>query len=357
MSLEGTVRRSGGKVHVNAQLVDARTNAGIWAEEYDRGLSDVFAIETEVAQSIANRLRAKLSAREKAAMQEWPTKDLVAYDLYVRSRPLIEGVNIGNLASYEKDLFQAVDLLNQAIARDPAFLLAYCWLARAHDTVHFQGIDRTPGRLDLANSAITAALRLKPDSGEAHLALAVHLFWGYFEYDRACAELATAQRTLPNNPRIFLFSALIDRRQGRWSDAVHNMERASELDPRNAFTLNALSVTYCFVRAYQQSGDAKDRLLAFEPNDVRTRLERAGLEIGWRGDIRPFRAAIAKVLAANPAQAENENLNGALFWLAYLERDSVAAGRAVAALSEKNCFNDDFGYGRAFWTGLVARMK
>src|SRR5204863_6878133 len=273
--LEGTVRRFGGKLHVNAQLVDAHTNAGIWAEEYDRDFNDVFAIETEVAQSIANRLRAKVSAREKAALQERPTKDLVAYDLYVRARPLIEGVNIGNLASYEKDLFQAVELLNQAIARDPAVLLAYCWLARAHDTVPFQGIDRTPHRLDLANSAISSAFRLKPDSGEAHLALAGHLYWGYFDYARARAELAIAQHTLPNDPEIYYFSALIDRRQGRWSDAVHNLERASELDPRNAFTLNGLSGIYFFVRAYQKAGDAKDRVLALQPNDTEIKLERA----------------------------------------------------------------------------------
>ena len=129
--LEGTVRRSGGKVHVNAQLVDTRTDAGIWAEEYDRDLNDVFAIETEVAQSIANRLRAKISARERAAIQERPTKDLAAYDFYVRAMPLIEAAELDS--SKEKEIFQAVDLLNQAIARDPDFLLAYCWLARAHD--------------------------------------------------------------------------------------------------------------------------------------------------------------------------------------------------------------------------------
>jgi TolB-like protein/Flp pilus assembly protein TadD len=353
--LEGTVRRSGGKLHVNAQLVDTRTDAGIWAEEYDRNLNDVFAIETEVAQSIASRLRAKISAREKAALQEWPTKDLVAYDLYVRARPLIEwgGVKPGT----EKDLFEAVDLLNQAIARDPEFLLAYCWLARAHDTVYFQGIDRTPGRLEQANSAITSAFRLKPDSGEAHLALAVHLYWGYFDYDRDRAELSIAQRTLPNNPRIYFFSALIDHRQGRWSDAVHNMERASELDPRDAFTLNALSANYFFVRAYQQAGNALDRLVVLDPNDIRTRVHRAGLEIPWRGDIRPFRALIEKILADDPAQAETPEMKDALFNLAYLRRDAVAAGRVVAMLPEKNSFNDDFGYGRPFWIGLVARMK
>src|SRR6266496_3792859 len=131
--LEGTVRRSGGKLHINAQLVDTGTDTGVWAEEYDRDLNDVFAIEAELAQSIANRLRAKVSAREKAAMQEWPTKDLVAYDFYARATPLIDKAVYKEGKDQAKDYFQAVELLNQAIARDPAFLLAYCRLAEAHD--------------------------------------------------------------------------------------------------------------------------------------------------------------------------------------------------------------------------------
>src|SRR5437667_1166554 len=120
--LEGTVRRSGGKVHVNAQLVDASTEAGIWAEEYDRNLNDVFAIETEVAQSIANRLRTRISAPERAAIEERPTKDLAAYDFYVRAIPSIEAADA---SSNPKAVLQAVDLLDQAIARDPDFVLAY----------------------------------------------------------------------------------------------------------------------------------------------------------------------------------------------------------------------------------------
>src|SRR5438132_6039867 len=170
--LEGTVRRFGGKVHVNAQLVDARTDRGVWAEEYDRDLNDVFAIEAELAQSIANRLRVKVSAREKATMQEWPTKDLVAYDFYARATPLIDKAKYKEGKDQAKDYFQAVELLNQAIARDPAFLLAYCRLAEAHDAVHFQGVDDEPGRLALAKAAIDSAFRLKSDSADAHLALA-----------------------------------------------------------------------------------------------------------------------------------------------------------------------------------------
>src|SRR5437016_3357265 len=174
--LEGTVRRSGGKVHVNAQLVDTRTDAGIWAEEYDRDLNDVFAIEAEVARSIANRLRAKVSAREKAAMQERPTTDLVAYDFYVHAAALIDEASYAPEQERWKDYFQAVELLDRAIARDPAFLLAYCRLAEAHDELYFQNGDHTPSRLELANAAINSAFRLKPDSAGAHLALARHLY-------------------------------------------------------------------------------------------------------------------------------------------------------------------------------------
>ncbi|MGI8430825.1 MAG: protein kinase domain-containing protein, partial [Chthoniobacterales bacterium] len=152
--LEGTVRRSGGKVHVNAQLVDTRSDADVWAEEYDRDLNDLFAIETEVAQSIANRLRAKVSAREKAALQERPTNDLVAYELYAQAKSVIDKAAYKRGKVQGKDYSQAVELLNQAIERDSAFLLAYCRLAEAYDELYFEGWDRTPSRLDLAKSAI-----------------------------------------------------------------------------------------------------------------------------------------------------------------------------------------------------------
>src|SRR5437016_3956821 len=246
--LEGTVRRSGGKLHVNAQLVDARTDAGVWAEEYDRDLNDVFAIETEVAQSIANRLRAKVSARERLAMQERPTQDLVAYDLYVHAASLIDEATYAPEQERWKDYFQAVELLDQAIARDPAFLLAYCRLAEAHDELYFQNGDHTPSRLELANAAINSAFRLKPDSADAHLALARHLYHGYFDYDHARDELAIAARTLPNNARIFEWTGYIDRRQNRWHEAVRNFERAMELDRRNVKVFTGAAVPYSLMR-------------------------------------------------------------------------------------------------------------
>jgi TolB-like protein/cytochrome c-type biogenesis protein CcmH/NrfG len=274
--LEGSVQRAGGKVRVNAQLIDARTDKHLWARTYDRELADVFAIESEVAQAIANELQAKLSASEEASIKEKPTEDLAAYDFYVQAIPLIDGVAYSS--TQEKDLAQAVDLLNQAIARDPAFVLAYCWLALAHDSLYFQGVDHTPERLALANAAINSAFHLRPDSGEAHLALARHLYYGYFDYDHARAELAIAQRTLPNNPWVFQLAGVIDRRQGRWSEAVRNLERASEVDPRNVFTIYTVAITYWLLRDYEQASNALTRILAFNPNDIGARLNRTFID-------------------------------------------------------------------------------
>src|SRR6184192_2968070 len=282
--LEGTVRRSGGKLHVNAQLVDARTDAGVWAEEYDRDLNDVFAIETEVAQSIANRLRAKVSAREKIAIQERPTKDLVAYDLYVQATSLLDKAAYESGKEQGKDYFQAIELLNQALARDSAFLLAYCRLAEAHDELYFMQIDHMPSRLELAKSALNSAFRLKPDSGEAHLALGRHFYHGYFDYDHARDELAIAVRTLPNNARIFEWTGFIDRRQSRWHDAVRNFERATALDPRNVKILTSAAVTHHLMRNYGQERRTIDRLIALEPNNIGHRLGRAWIDVRERAN-------------------------------------------------------------------------
>jgi serine/threonine protein kinase/tetratricopeptide (TPR) repeat protein len=350
--LEGTVRRSGGKVHVNAQLVDTRTDAGIWAEEYDRDLNDVFAIETEVAQSIANRLRTRISAREKAAIQEWPTRDLVAYDLYVRAASLIDKAPYGPDQEKAKNYFQAIELLNQAISRDPAFLLAYCRLAQAHDELYFGRFEHTPSRLELAKSAIDSAFHLKPDSGEAHLALGKHFYHGYFDYDRARHELAIALRTLPNNARIFELSGFIDRRQGRWPDAVRNFERAMELDPRNVKILIDAGITYAQMREYKKAREVADRVIALAPNDIEHRLGRAHVDLRERADTRPL-DALGKMLAHDPE---------AWFYLAFYERDAVAADHALAALGAQGQVTFGAGQGeitfsRAYLEGLVARMK
>src|SRR5207302_3731494 len=194
--LEGAVQRAGGRVRVSAQLIDARTDAHLWAESYDRDIADVFAIENELAEQIVAQLKSKLSPQEKAAIEEKPTNDLAAYDLYLRGRDLIDGA----VFSSGKELFDAIGLLQQALKGDPSFALAYYQLAHAHDQLYVRAIDHTAERLKLAEAAIESLRRLAPDSGEAHLARAKHLYWGYLDYDNARKELAVARGSLPNEP-------------------------------------------------------------------------------------------------------------------------------------------------------------
>jgi len=355
--LEGSVRRSGGKVHVNARLVDTRTSTHLWAQEYDGHLNEVFAIETDVAQATANRLGANVSAREQMAIQEQPTSDLAAYDLYVRANPLIEESLYYGLSS-ETNLFKAVELLNQAITRDPAFLLAYCQLARAQDGIYWTGLDHTPGRLELAKSAINSASRLNPESGEVHLASALHFYYGYLDYDRARDELNIALRTMPNNGRIFELNGYIDRRQGHWDDAEHKLERAMELDPRNDDILFGAGFTYLCSRDYKRAREISDRGLALSTKSNYARLLPAWINFHERADCRSWHDVLEKILAENPASARD--LTRGRFFVSLYERDPVAAERALATLDYPVMNARGIGnvkFGPAYAQGLVARMK
>jgi serine/threonine-protein kinase len=357
--LEGSVQRVRGKVRVNAQLIDARNDKHLWAKTYDRELADVFAIETELAQIIAGELQAKLTSSEKAAIEEKPTQDLVAYEFYARAVSLIYNVQVPfAVDAPEKSLSEAVDLLNKAVARDPNFLLAYCQLAFTHDGAYQDDIDRTPARLALAQSAIDSAFRLRPGSGEAHLALGWHLYAGYSDYDRARSEVALAQQSLPNNPRVYELAGKIDHRQGRWADATHNLERACELDPRNLPYLVVLGGTYNELHNYEQWAKAMDRILALHPDRKPARILRAFIEVDQRADIGPWRVAIEKILAEDPALAKDPFLTGQRFTLALFDRDWDAAGLLATALSQKNSdVGVDPELGRDFWMGVVARLK
>ncbi len=263
--LEGSVSKAGGRIRLNTELIDTRTDTNVWAQRYERDLTDVFAVQSEIAQTIAEQLHAKLSPSEKAAIEKPPTKDFLAYDLYVRAVALIDPAL--EESDFNQDALSGIKLLEAAIARDPSFLLAYCKLAQAHDYLYLMG-DATRGRLARADSAVKSALQLGPDSGEAHLSLALHLYWGYSDYDRARAELVIASHTLPNNSRIAKIAGLIDRRQGRWSDAVCALERCAELDPRNPVALDNLITTNLRMRSYGQATQAIDRRAALRPNGI-----------------------------------------------------------------------------------------
>jgi TolB-like protein len=185
--VEGSVQRAVNKIRVNAQLIDARTDAHLWAQTYDRDLADVFAIQSEIAKAIADQLQAKLSPNEKKAIEQPPTTDLAAFDLYSRAKSLL--LTAGFSATAEPDLRKAIELLDEAVKRDPSFFDAYCQLAYAHEQLYaVKGFDHTPARLALAEAAVQAATRLRPDAAETHLARAQYLYYGLRDYAGALAE-------------------------------------------------------------------------------------------------------------------------------------------------------------------------
>jgi TolB-like protein len=352
--VEGSVQWSGNRVRVKAQLIDARTDRHLWGQTYDRNLSDVFAIQSEIAKTIAEQLQAKLSPAEKNAIERPPTSDVPAFDLYTRAKNLLLDTTLGS--DNKTNLLQGAELLNQAIARDPSFFDAYCQLAWAHDFLYLLGHDHTPARLALAEAAIQAAFRLRPDAGEAHLARAWNLYWGYLAYEDALAEVETAGQTLPNDPRLFQLKAFIERRQGHWEEAIRNFERASTLDPRNVFTLQQIARSYEFLRRYAEEEVTLDRILAIDPNDAVTKAERALVQLNWQADTRLLHETIDSIRAANPAGMPE--IADAWLMCGLGERDADAAKNALIAFGENrpNPSSDSVSLTRLFLEGVIARM-
>ena len=351
--VEGTVQRAGDRVRVSAQLIDARTDTHLWAEHYDRELADVFRIQSEIAEKVVTQLKAKLSPLEKAAIEETPTHDLAAYDLYLRARDLVDAIAF--TAGGRENLLEATRLLDNAIARDPSFLGAYCHLARAHDIIYFLGIDHTPARLALADAAVQAALRLRPNAGEAHLALAQHLYWGYRDYDRAREELAIAQRVLPNEPLALVLAGYIDRRQSRWDESTQELERALELDPRNLFILQQISYSYEYLRRFKDVAAVLDRVVSINPNDITTRAQRAYVDLEWRGDVQPLHAAIESIITQDAKAAPSVSDRWIL--LAFCERDKAAAERALAVMPGDACHDAGIPFPHAWCEAMVCRLR
>src|SRR6266540_3617284 len=352
--LEGSVQRAANRVRVNAQLIDARTDAHLWAQTYDRDLADVFAIQGEIAKAIAEQLQAKLSPNEKKAIDQPPTKDLAAFDLYSRAKSLL--LKAGFSVTYGPDVRKAIDLLDEAVKRDPSFFDAYCQLAYAHECLYGQtGSDHTPARLALAEAAVQAATRLRPDAAETHLARAQYLYRGRRDYAGALAELEIARRALPNDPRFFEWTGYILRPRGQQEEGLHNLERAVELDPRNFYTLQEIAVTYQILGRYAESIAAMDRALAIVPDSVETRDVRGLFYFFWKADTRTPLQAIDAILAQRPSAIAVAA--DTWFLCALAERDPAAAERALAAVGDNACWSEGvITLSRSFGEGLLARM-
>ena len=352
--VEGSVQRAVNKIRVNAQLIDARTDAHLWAQTYDRDLADVFAIQSEIAKAIADQLQAKLSPNEKKAIEQPPTTDLAAFDLYSRAKSLLLTVTAS--ATVDPDLRKAIELLDEAVKRDPSFFDAYYQLAYAHEFLYgIRGSDHTPARLALAEAAVQTATRLRPDAGETHLARAQYLYYGLRDYAGALAELEIARRALPNDPRRFEIAGYILRRRGQQEEGLRNLERAVELDPRNFNTLQQISLSYSNLRRYAEAITALDRALAIVPDNAETRTVRGLYYLYWKGDTRPLHQTIDAILAQGPGAIASAASNW--FLCALAERDPPAAERALVALGDNPSWNEGvIILSHSFGEGLLARM-
>jgi TolB-like protein/Tfp pilus assembly protein PilF len=352
--LEGSVQRAPNRVRVNAQLIDARTDAHLWAQTYDRDLADVFAIQSEIARAIAEQLQAKLSPNEKKAIEQPPTNDLAAFDLYSRARTIL--LTTGQTITSEQDARQAIELLDQAVKRDPSFFDAYCQLAHAHERLYAViGSDHTPARLAQAETAVQAATRLRPDAAETHLARAQYLYRGLRDYAGALVELERARPGLPNDPRIVELTGYILRRRGQQEEGLRNLERAIELDPRNFYTLQQLAVSYQFLGRYAEAIAAYDRALTIVPDNLDTRVAVAQYELYWKSDTRPLHQTIDSIRGQGPGAVAQEA--DSWFLCALAERDPAAAERALVALGDNPCWGESpTTLSRSFGEGLLARM-
>jgi TolB-like protein/Tfp pilus assembly protein PilF len=334
--LEGTVRRNANRVRVNTQLIDARQDKTIWADSFDRDLTDIFTIQSEVAQTIATKLAATLSPEEKRNIQKKPTENLEAYELYLRAKELLTGVGLAaTFADVHKPLADAVSLLDQAVQLDPKFTLAYCRAAEAHDFLYLF-YDPTSEQRALGDAAISRALALEPNLPEVRLAYAAHLFRCYRDNDQARIQLTIARRGLPNDADAIALEAYIDRHQGQFEKAIQEFRDAITRDPRNSVFVEDLATTLQQVRQFRAAEQAFDRLTELRPDQPILRMQKPFLFYYETGDSTAMRTA----LAAMPGSiADDRGVLSLRLAFAFVDRDWAQ----VKALVEKMNGGDDEG--------------
>lgn len=331
--LEGTVRRAGNRVRVNVQLIDARTDAHIWADTFDRELTDLFALQSELAERITVALQANLSPSEKAGLRIHSTANLEAYENYLRARDLFRWSGAGDPRENGE---KALRYLDRAITLDPQFALAYTLASRWHAELFWFGLDRSAERLQKAKAAAETALRLRADAGDGHLALAYYHYFGFRDYERAREKLETARRLTPNDAEIWDAFGAIDRRQGRWPDCVAHLEKARELDPRNTSGIWNLAETYALLGRLPEAERAIAQGLDVNPEAHFFSLLRGTIALRFAGETAPLHAALGQIPREfNPGGG----VTLVAFRLHLMERDHAAAARVLAS-SPHERYND-----------------
>ena len=351
--VEGGVRREANRIRVNAELVDATTGAHRWTEHYDRELSDIFSINTELAGAIAHQLQAHVTSLEQAEIARSPTHDLKAYDLYLKAKAIDREAIFSNRIG--QNLLQSIGLLDEAVSRDPQFFDAYCFLAFVNDDLYFIGFDHTRERLAISEKAVAAVVKLRPDAAETHLALAIHRYWGYLDYDGARKELALAQKGLPNNADVVSLQAYIDRRQNHWARATEELLRARDLDPHDVHVQQELALTFQFQRRFLDMAAALDRALAMMPQHAAMRILQASVAFQRLGDTRPMRDTIETMIAADPRVGPQ--LAEYWFRLGCWERDTTIMEKAIAVMPPEGMAVDSVRFPRSWCEAITAKAR
>jgi TolB-like protein/cytochrome c-type biogenesis protein CcmH/NrfG len=351
--MEGSVQRARDRLRINAELIDARTDSHIWAETYDRTAADLFAIQSELAQSIVTQLKAKLSPQQKAEIEERPTQDLDAFELYLQAKAIIDSYI--NATDVRAALLQALKSLDEAIKRDPNFVSAYCYVARGNDLLYFFDLDPTPERITLAENAVNNALRLRPDSAEAHFARADYLFRCLRDYDHALEELAIARPDLPNDTAFFILSGYINRRRNHFPEAKRDFSTAFALDPRNPNAYNLLADTYVLERRLKEAVHVYDNVLAAGETVPIVYFRRASSIQSGTADIRPLRDILAKFPDMEFAGGQTP----ARIWMSMLDRDYARAEKFLVDSPLKDFQDIDFSFyfPKSWYEAMIAREK
>src|SRR5438094_6982014 len=349
--VEGSVQRARNRLRINATLIDARTDAHIWAETYDRTAADLFAIQSDLAQSIVTQLKAKLSPKQKAEIEERPTQDLVAFELYLQAKAIIDSYI--NATDVRAALLQALKSLDEAIQRDPNFVSAYCYAARANDLLFFFDLDPTADRVSMADAAIKSALRLRPDSAEAHFARADYYFRCLRDYDRAQEELAIARPGLPNNSQFFILSGYIIRRRNHFADAERDFSTAFALDPRNPNAYNLLADTYVLQRRFPEAIRVYENVLSAGEQAPIVEFRRASSILSGNADTGPMR----DILTRFPDMEFAGGQTPARSWMAMLDGNYAEAERVLTASARQDFQDIDFSFyfPKSWYQAMVAR--
>ena len=333
-----------------------------WTNQYDRRLSDVFAVQGEITRAVADRLDVALSESQKAAIDEPPTNDLAAYDLYLHARevprPLTRSTGKEIFANDER----AIHWLDEAVSRDPKFVLAYCELARRHDEMFFNRNIGPPEDLlvdhrSFAELALIKATRLRPDSGALHLSLAIHALQINHDPEQADIEVQLARRSLPNNAQVETIAGRVARRQDRWDDALRCLERAVSLEPRDTELRSILANTFRYLRRYDDYERTIDGVIALTPSGAAgmLSLERALVHAERTADLAPAKEAWAALSAAN--QIDSEAGESCKIYLPLWTRDNLGLARALSDENWADMKDAGVAYPKEWYRALAARMR